>query len=65
MILDDVFSGLDATTIHSVVESLFGQHGYFRKYRTSVILATHNRRFYFSLNVFILTDSSKSSPLCG
>lgn len=45
VVLDDVFSGLDANAVNSIVESLFGQDGYFRKSKTSVILTTHNRMF--------------------
>ena len=41
MILDDVFSGMDATTEHLVFSRLLGPQGLLRKSGTTVIIATH------------------------
>lgn len=43
MILDDVFSGMDAHTIKKVSARLFERDaGLLREHRTTVVLATHN-----------------------
>lgn len=41
IILDDVFSGLDAETEDQVFSRLFGKDGLLRQMRTTVLLATH------------------------
>ncbi|KAL6923650.1 hypothetical protein FSST1_000924 [Fusarium sambucinum] len=44
-LLDDVFSGLDHQTAQTVFENLFGKHGLFRQWKTTVILATQSANF--------------------
>lgn len=41
IMLDDIFSGLDADTEEHVFKALFARNGLFRKLHTTVILATH------------------------
>ena len=43
VVLDDVFSGMDAHTSASVSRSLLGRGGLFRRDGITVIVATHNR----------------------
>jgi len=43
VILDDVFSGMDAHTVDLVSRLLLGNDGLFRKRGTTVVLATHSR----------------------
>jgi ATP-binding cassette subfamily C (CFTR/MRP) protein 1 len=40
-IFDDVFGGLDTVTERKVFEHLFGTQGLFRRWGTTVLLATH------------------------
>lgn len=44
LILDDIFSGLDAKTEEHVFGQVFGSHGLLRKRRTTVVLSTHSVR---------------------
>ncbi|KAJ5898747.1 hypothetical protein N7495_003491 [Penicillium taxi] len=41
VILDDIFSGLDAETEEHIFKNLFSRNGLFRRLRTTVLLATH------------------------
>ncbi|KAJ5712805.1 ABC transporter integral membrane type 1 [Penicillium malachiteum] len=41
-LLDDVFSGVDATTTESIASSLMGTNGLFRQLQSTVVLATHS-----------------------
>ncbi|KAJ5718166.1 ABC transporter integral membrane type 1 [Penicillium malachiteum] len=41
-LLDDVFSGVDATTTESIAGSLMGTNGLFRQLQSTVVLATHS-----------------------
>jgi ABC-type multidrug transport system fused ATPase/permease subunit len=41
VVLDDVFSGMDATTEHLVFNRLLGPEGLLRMNQTTVIIATH------------------------
>lgn len=43
VILDDVFSALDSKTKKTVVENLLGKDGLFKKLKSTVLLATHER----------------------
>lgn len=43
VILDDVLSALDSKTKKTVVESLLGKEGLFKKLKSTVLLATHER----------------------
>lgn len=42
LLLDDMLSGLDATTERAIVDNVFGNDGLVRKLKTSVLLATHS-----------------------
>lgn len=42
LVLDDVFSGLDATTENAVFHNLLGPHGLLRKAKMTVVLASSN-----------------------
>lgn len=48
MLLDDVFSGMDAHTVDVVSPRLFGHRGLLRKQQATVILTTHHRTEDFS-----------------
>jgi ATP-binding cassette, subfamily C (CFTR/MRP), member 1 len=41
VILDDVFSGMDASTEHLVFNRLLGSEGILRKNGATVVIATH------------------------
>ncbi|KAH7316563.1 putative ABC multidrug transporter [Stachybotrys elegans] len=45
MVLDDVFNGLDTTTMHAVFMRLFGPQGLLRDNRTTVVLVTNQVNF--------------------
>lgn len=44
LVLDDVFSGLDAETEEQVFDRVFGSHGLLRRRRTTVVLCTNSVR---------------------
>lgn len=44
LVLDDVFSGLDAETEEHVFDQVFGPHGLLRRRRATVVLCTHSVR---------------------
>lgn len=44
VLLDDVFSGMDARTVYTVARGLLGVTGLLRKNKATVIIATHNRK---------------------
>ncbi|KAG5755486.1 hypothetical protein H9Q70_001894 [Fusarium xylarioides] len=59
VILDDVFSGLDADTELHVFQRVFGPGGLLRERRTTVVLCTHSVRFLpFSDHVIALGDNT-------
>ncbi|KAK2051609.1 hypothetical protein LY76DRAFT_674197 [Colletotrichum caudatum] len=43
IVLDDVFSGMDAHTAYHVSNRLFGSNGLLRRQNTTIIIATHSR----------------------
>lgn len=45
IILDDVFSGLDAHTENAVFHNLLGTHGILRQFKTTVIIASSRGRY--------------------
>ena len=45
-LLDDVFSALDMRTQETVTARLLSHNGVFRQLGITVILATHNRKYY-------------------
>lgn len=44
VILDDVFSGMDANTANLVSSRLLGGEGLIRKNQMTVVIATHSRK---------------------
>ncbi|OQO08332.1 hypothetical protein B0A48_06202 [Cryoendolithus antarcticus] len=59
VILDDVFSGMDAHTITSVVESLFGADGLLRRGPMTVILASHDLAIAARCDVVVAMDAGR------
>ncbi|KAA8575989.1 hypothetical protein EYC84_006152 [Monilinia fructicola] len=60
IILDDVFSGLDAETEDQVFKRLFGKQGLFRELRTTILLVTHAvHRLAYSDYIIALDQSSR------
>ncbi|KAL4994768.1 P-loop containing nucleoside triphosphate hydrolase protein [Aspergillus recurvatus] len=57
VLLDDVFSGIDATTVEHIGSHLFGPGGLLRKMQTTVVLATHSRfLLQHADNIVVLAD---------
>ncbi|KAF3012558.1 hypothetical protein E8E14_000617 [Neopestalotiopsis sp. 37M] len=57
IILDDVFSGMDAHTVDLVSRRLLGGDGLFRKHGITVILATHSHKLLgFADTIFAIVD---------
>ncbi|KAF5671237.1 ABC transporter [Fusarium heterosporum] len=59
IILDDVFSGMDAHTAEFVSRQLLGRHGLLRRKTTTVILATHNDKLMAMADVLIVLKDQK------
>jgi len=53
--LDDVFSGMDASTVAKVSRALLGRDGLLRKAAFSVVVVTHNRLSPYS---YLVTTNS-------
>lgn len=62
VILDDVLSALDAKTKKTVVENLLGKDGLFKKLKSTVLLVTHECK-YFLLR-FTVANHIKSKTDC-
>lgn len=45
VLLDDIFSGIDATATEHICRSLLGESGLFRAFETTVVIATHSGRY--------------------
>lgn len=61
LVLDDVFSGLDADTEEQVFRKVFGQEGLLRRRQTTVLLCTHSVRHLQAADYIIaLGDGSIS-----
>ncbi|KAL4948254.1 P-loop containing nucleoside triphosphate hydrolase protein [Aspergillus filifer] len=57
VLLDDVFSGIDATTVEHIASHLFGPGGLLRKMHTTVVLATHSRfLLQYADNIVVLSN---------
>ncbi|KGO55318.1 ABC transporter, integral membrane type 1 [Penicillium expansum] len=56
LLLDDITSGLDATTENQVIQRVLGQHGICQKYGLAVVLATHKRHFKYKMDTIITID---------
>ncbi|KAK2871937.1 hypothetical protein FQN49_002682 [Arthroderma sp. PD_2] len=55
MLLDDVFSALDAKTMDTIFTRLFGKQGLQRKLKSTVVLVTHSiKHLYFADKVVVL-----------
>ncbi|KAF5699076.1 major facilitator family transporter-associated [Fusarium globosum] len=52
-LFDDVFSGLDGQTAHTVFENLFGERGLLRQWNTTTVLATQSVDFLSSADHII------------
>jgi ABC-type multidrug transport system fused ATPase/permease subunit len=59
LVLDDVFSGLDAETEELVFSKVFGPHGLLRKRQATVVLCTHSvRHLHAADNIIALGDGT-------
>jgi len=65
IVLDDVFSALDAKTEAHVVDSLFGKHGLLRKLNSTVVLATHSPRMMALVDRFIIMKADGTVHVNG
>ncbi|KAF4833996.1 ABC transporter atnG [Colletotrichum tropicale] len=59
IILDDIFSGMDARTAHHVSSYLIGRDGLLRRQRASVIIATHSHRIMSLADSIISLDGGR------
>ncbi|EQB45580.1 ABC transporter [Colletotrichum gloeosporioides Cg-14] len=59
VILDDIFSGMDARTAHHVSTYLIGRDGLLRRQRASVIIATHSHRIMGLADSIISLDGGR------
>ncbi|KAI8315264.1 ABC transporter [Colletotrichum sp. SAR11_59] len=59
VILDDIFSGMDARTAHHVSTCLIGRDGLLRRQRASVIIATHSHRIMSLADSIISLDGGR------
>lgn len=57
LVLDDVFSGLDADTEERVFQQVFGVNGILRRRRTTVVLCTHSVRHLPAANKIIVLNN--------
>lgn len=63
MILDDVFSGLDANTRQNIFVRLLGPEGALRRWKTTVLIASHSSEFFDIVSVAQLTIAQLTSYL--
>ncbi|KAJ0278979.1 hypothetical protein COL940_006953 [Colletotrichum noveboracense] len=59
VILDDIFSGMDARTAHHVSTCLIGRDGLLRRQGASVIIATHSHRIMGLANSIISLNAGR------
>ncbi|KAJ4858374.1 ABC transporter domain-containing protein [Trichoderma breve] len=59
VLLDDVFSGMDAHTIDVVSSRLFGRVGLLRRQRATVIFSTHHRKLMALSDIIIVLENGK------
>ncbi|KAH7165351.1 ABC transporter [Dactylonectria macrodidyma] len=57
--LDDTFSGMDAATVEHISRSLLGRNGLFRRYRVTVVLATHNHKLMALSDSLVVLQAGK------
>ncbi|KAI0015928.1 P-loop containing nucleoside triphosphate hydrolase protein [Xylariomycetidae sp. FL0641] len=56
IILDDIFSGMDAQTVDLVSRRLLGRNGQFRRHQTAIIMATHSRKIASFADTVVVLD---------
>ncbi|KAL4951097.1 P-loop containing nucleoside triphosphate hydrolase protein [Aspergillus filifer] len=57
ILLDDVFSGIDASGTNAITQSLFGEDGLFRRLQTTVVATTHSGAvLQYADEVIVLAD---------
>ncbi|KAF9771912.1 hypothetical protein IL306_010421 [Fusarium sp. DS 682] len=56
-LFDDVFSGLDIQTAHTVFDNLFGERGLLKQWNTTTILATQSVDFLSSADLILSLDN--------
>ncbi|KAL4967241.1 P-loop containing nucleoside triphosphate hydrolase protein, partial [Aspergillus stella-maris] len=57
VLLDDVFSGIDAAATNAITQSLFSENGLFRRLQTTVVVATHSGSvLQYADQVIVMTD---------
>ncbi|GAM38880.1 vacuolar glutathione S-conjugate transporter [Talaromyces pinophilus] len=60
LLLDDITSGLDATTVQILTQRVFGPDGLCRRHHMSVLLATHDvRLMYFMDSIMALSPEGR------
>lgn len=59
VLLDDIFSSMDAHTIDLVSSRLFGRVGLLRRQRATVILSTHHRKLMALSDFIIILEDGK------
>ncbi|KAI1080070.1 ABC transporter [Whalleya microplaca] len=63
VVLDDVFSGMDAHTVDLVSRRLLGNDGLFRKRGTTVILATHNHKIMSFADIIVALENGRITEI--
>ncbi|KAM0472660.1 hypothetical protein ACHAPX_008621 [Trichoderma viride] len=59
ILLDDIFSGMDAHTIDIISARLLGKGGIIRRQQTTVVLTTHHRKIMAIADVIIVLEGGK------
>ncbi|KAK2883394.1 hypothetical protein FQN49_000034 [Arthroderma sp. PD_2] len=59
LVLDDVFSGMDANTVDLVAWRLLGSDGLFRKCGTTIILATHSHKLMSFADTIVTLENGR------
>ncbi|UNI24737.1 hypothetical protein JDV02_010462 [Purpureocillium takamizusanense] len=62
-ILDDPFAALDGTTEATVVENLIGEHGWLRRHKTTVFLATNSAQYFHFADQIAVLDGGQLKSL--
>jgi ABC-type multidrug transport system fused ATPase/permease subunit len=57
LVLDDIFSGLDADTEEQVFQNIFGPEGLLRRRRSTVVLCTHSIRHLPAVDYIIALEA--------
>ncbi|KAM0458751.1 hypothetical protein ACHAPV_005740 [Trichoderma viride] len=59
LLLDDIFSGMDAHTIDTISARLFGKVGILRRQQATVVLTTHHHKIMAIADVIIVLEDGK------